>query len=145
MTVGAHVHRHGVDRGGEIGAVVEVEPPEKVLLGLAAARVLGCHQARYELQQVAAAQQRTSVELRAADRPLRRGDRFPDEVQAATRDNDLLESVTSGPRDCADAVEAIRVPPRIKTTGRIAASIRKNYLTIPLKLIRGPARVGRRP
>ena len=40
VAVGAHVDRHAVDRDGEVGAVVEVEAAQEILVGFALAAVL---------------------------------------------------------------------------------------------------------
>ena len=50
MGVGRTVDRHVVEEVGDVGAVVQVESPRQVLVGLALAGVDGDHQPRYGLQ-----------------------------------------------------------------------------------------------
>ncbi len=68
--VGRPVHRHAVDEAGEIGAVIEVEAAQQVLVGLALAGVHRDHQARHALEQLADAEDRAKLDLLAGDRAL---------------------------------------------------------------------------
>ena len=55
VAMGAHVDRHAVDRDGEIGAVVEVEAAQEILVRFAFAAVLGDDQAGRRFQHFAGA------------------------------------------------------------------------------------------
>ena len=70
LAVGAHIHRHAVDIGGKIGAVVQIEAAQEVLVRLAGAAVLGHHHARHQLHHIAGAQQRAQRDLLLADKAL---------------------------------------------------------------------------
>ena len=50
MRMGAHVDRHFVERDVDVGAVIEVEAAQKILISLAFAAVLGGDQPRHELE-----------------------------------------------------------------------------------------------
>ena len=65
--MGRHVDGHAVDADGEIGAVVEIEAAQKILVGFAFAGMLGDDQPRHHLQRLAGAGERLRVHLRAAD------------------------------------------------------------------------------
>jgi hypothetical protein len=67
-----HVDGHAVDAGGEVGAVVEVEAEQEVLVGLAVARVLRDDEAGHELEHLARALRRAAAQQLALDDPLRR-------------------------------------------------------------------------
>ena len=73
MSVARHVDRHAVDRDGEIGAVVEIEAAQKILVGFALAGMLGHDQPRHRLQQFADPRGRTRIEFLAADPGLAGG------------------------------------------------------------------------
>ena len=68
MRVGRQVHRHAVDGEREVGAVIEVEPAQEVLVRLAVARVLGDDQPGHGLQELAATEERQVLEVVVADR-----------------------------------------------------------------------------
>ena len=57
-----HVHRHAVDEGGEVGAVVQVEAAQEVLVRLTVAAVLGDDHPRHELQHLGLAQDRAALD-----------------------------------------------------------------------------------
>ncbi len=67
VRVGAHVDRHAVDRDGEIGAVVEIEAAQEILVGLAVAAVLGDDQAGHDFKRFGGPGKRPRVDIRAAD------------------------------------------------------------------------------
>ena len=93
MAMGGHVDRHAVDAGSEVGAVVEVEAAQEVLVGLAVARVLGDDQAGHELEHFAGAQGRAALQQLAVDHALRGGVRSADSiVVVAALDLDTLGS-----------------------------------------------------
>ena len=53
MGVGAHIHRHVVYIGGEVGAMVQVKTTQVKLVGFAATAVLGHNHARDEFHDFA--------------------------------------------------------------------------------------------
>ena len=61
--MGRHVDRHAVDLDGEIGAVVEIEAAQEILVGFAFAGMLGDDQAGHDLQRLAGARERHGVHL----------------------------------------------------------------------------------
>ena len=63
VAMGAHVDRHVVDSDGEIGAVVEIEAAQKILVGFALAAMLGHDQPRHDFQQLADPRRRARVEF----------------------------------------------------------------------------------
>ena len=67
VRMGAHVDRHFVDRDGEIGAVVEIEAAQEILVGLAVAAVLGDDQAGNDFKRFRGPGKRPRVDFRAAD------------------------------------------------------------------------------
>ena len=73
MAVAGHVHRQAVDAGGEVGAMVEVEAAQEVLVGLAVTRVLGDDDPRHEFQHLARAQRGAGGQQFGTDHALRRG------------------------------------------------------------------------
>ena len=60
--MGAQLHRHAGHPGGKVGAVIEFEAAQEVLVGLAGAAVRGDHDARDRFKQRAGAQQRTAFD-----------------------------------------------------------------------------------
>ena len=66
--MGRQVDRHAGDRGREVGAVVEVEAAQEVLVGLAVAGVLGDQQAGHPFEDVGRAQRRSSLDAGGVDR-----------------------------------------------------------------------------
>jgi hypothetical protein len=66
-----HVDRQAVDAGREVGAVVEVEAAQEVLVGLAVARVLRDDEAGHELEHLARAQGGAALQQLGADHALR--------------------------------------------------------------------------
>jgi len=54
--VGRDIARHAAELGGEIGAVVEVEAAQEILVGLAVAGMLRDDQARHHFERLAGAQ-----------------------------------------------------------------------------------------
>ena len=73
MPMGAHVDRHVVQRDINVGAVIEVEAAQEVLVGLALAAVLGGDQSRHNLEHFADPRSRLLFDLFAGDSSLRRG------------------------------------------------------------------------
>ncbi len=65
--VGAHIDRHAVDRDGEIGAVIEIETAQEILVGLAVPAVLGDDQTRHDFERFRGPRQWSGVDSFAAD------------------------------------------------------------------------------
>ena len=63
MPVGGHVHRHAVHRRIEIGAVIQIETAQEVLIGLAAARMLGGDQPGHRFHYLPGSQNRTGAQF----------------------------------------------------------------------------------
>lgn len=93
MAVGTHVDGHAVQVDGEIGAVVEIESAQEILVGLPGARVLGGDHAGDGLDQFADAQERRQVVVRIPNHALGRRGRGADVVLRATVDDDLFVDV----------------------------------------------------
>ncbi len=96
MAVGAEVHLHVVDVGGEVRAVIEVEAPKEVLVGLAAAGVLGGDHAGHRLQQLGDPQQRPDQQVGAGDGALARGLGHADLQFAAAEHHQFPDVVRRG-------------------------------------------------
>src|SRR5690606_30931950 len=82
------VQRHVVEVDGVVGAVVEIEAAQEVLVGLAAARVLGGDEAGRRFEQLAGAKQRADLYVGAGNAAFARGDSFADAPLAAAVDID---------------------------------------------------------
>ncbi len=107
MRVGAgrHVDRHARDRGREVGAVIEIEPAQIVLVGLSLAAVLADNHAGHRLEHLAGAHDGSFLQLRGRDGSLAgsRGD--ADEVFGPVLD---LGNAAERPRAGDDDVGAQR-------------------------------------
>ena len=99
--VTAEVHRRAVDGGGEIRAVVEVEAPQVVLVGLATAGVGGDDHAWHGLQQLPLPQERALEKFLAAHHPAAGGNVAAYGFGAARRDDHALDSVARCVCACA--------------------------------------------
>nr|WP_243453531.1 hypothetical protein [Polymorphobacter multimanifer] len=88
MAVAAIVERHAIEECSEVGAVIEVEAAQEILIGLAAARMLGRNEAGHNLKQFPGALQRTSIEIGAADPAFGRGIGSADKIVGATKHRD---------------------------------------------------------
>ena len=73
MRMGAHVDRHVVEPDIDIGAMVEIEAAQEILVGLALAAMLGDDQPRHDLERFAHAIDGLLLDLLTGDHPLRRG------------------------------------------------------------------------
>ncbi len=73
MRVRRQVQRHIVEENGEIRAVVEIEAAKKILVGLAAAGVLGDDEAGNRLQNFSRTKNRTIFDFLCAHRSLGSG------------------------------------------------------------------------
>ena len=80
MRVRPHIDRHAVHAGREIGAVVEVEAAQVILVGLARAAVLRDDHAGNGLDDFARPEQRAQRELLVADHALVGGSGDADEA-----------------------------------------------------------------
>jgi hypothetical protein len=89
----AHVHRHVVDDGREVGAVVEVETAQEVLVGLARPGMLDGDQAGHGFQQLGHAQQGSHGQVGATDRALAGRISLADHRLAAREHDDFLEHI----------------------------------------------------
>lgn len=87
MGMGGHVDRHALDPSLEIGAVIEVESPDEVLVRLAVTRVLGDDQTRDGLEQLAFAGDRPKPEIGRTDSPLGCAGGDADEIVVAAGDD----------------------------------------------------------
>jgi len=94
--VGGHVHRHAVDRRGEVGPVVEVEAAQEILVGFAVAAVLGDDEPRHHFQHLARAQQRTALEFLRGHGALARRIRIADQLLLAAGDDDHFLQIPGG-------------------------------------------------
>ena len=97
MAVRAHVDGHAVDGDGEVGAVVEIEAAQEILVGFALAAVLRDDQARHRLQHLARAIDRPRLQLLARDDALAAGLRLAD-VVGAWRSSDCMAVCIGGRR-----------------------------------------------
>ncbi len=94
VCVRRHVHRHAVHAGLQIGAVIEVEAAQKVLIRFAAAAVLSNDQPRHDFQQLTGAQHGSQVELLRGRNADRRRRRIAAEALELARDDDFLEPLS---------------------------------------------------
>jgi hypothetical protein len=71
MPMGAHVDRHVVECDVDIGAVIEVEAAQEILVGLPLSAVLGGDQSRHDLEHFADSRSRLLLNLLPGDNTLR--------------------------------------------------------------------------
>jgi CopG family transcriptional regulator, nickel-responsive regulator len=95
VAVRAHVDGHAVDGDGEVGAVVQVEAAQEVLVGLALAAVLGDDEAGRGLQQFPRAVDGAGLELGGQHHALARRLRLADSIGGRV---DRLDRVRSRAR-----------------------------------------------
>src|SRR5688572_2179768 len=91
VPVRRHVDRHPLDLRQEIGAVVEVESAQEVLVRLPVSGVLSRDQARDDLENLAGAQERPVLELLVENRAFARRARRARECNAAGGYDDFIE------------------------------------------------------
>ena len=96
VPVRRHVDRHALEPRLEIGAVVEVEAANEVLIRFAVSGVLRDDQSRDGLEQLAFSRHRTKPEVRCADVSLRCGRRHSHQVVRAARDLNRVQRPGSG-------------------------------------------------
>ena len=89
MGMGSHVQRHIIERQREISAVIKVEAAQEILIGLAAAGVLGRDEPRHCLEQFANAQDGTNREVSAGDTPFGGLGGDADALLAAAKDHNF--------------------------------------------------------
>jgi hypothetical protein len=97
MAMGPQVQRHVVDVRREVGAMIEIEPAQEVLIGLTRTRVLGGDQPRNDLEQLGDPQQRTHGQIRPADRAFARGIGNPDQPLASGEHHHFFQRLIGGP------------------------------------------------
>jgi len=106
MAVGRHVHRQPIDPHGEVGAVVEVEAAQEILVRLALTTVLGGDEAGRELKQLGRARYRTLRELIRQHDALTCGDGTSGEFVGPRAHDDFSQRIgwhacrAGGVRDC---------------------------------------------
>jgi hypothetical protein len=71
MRMGAHVDRHVIERDVDIGAVIEIEATQEILVGLALSTVLRGDQSRHDLEHFTYSSSRLLLDLFAGDNSLR--------------------------------------------------------------------------
>ena len=71
--MGRHVHRHAGDIDGKVGAVIQIEAAQKILVGFAVPAVLGNDQARNVLEDFSRTQSRRGFDPPGSDPALARG------------------------------------------------------------------------
>ena len=103
--IGRHVDRDAVDARCEVGAVIEVETAQEVLIGLALAGVLGDDHARNRLEHFAGTQDRNVLQQCAEDHSLRGGVGRADAVVVVSDDIDDRQSAGA---DTSGAVRQLR-------------------------------------
>ena len=89
--VRAEVDGQAVDAEGEVGAVVEVEAAEEILVGFAAAGMLRDDDSGDDFEEFAAAQEGTRGELDVADAALRSGLGRAEQIGGAAEDGNGRE------------------------------------------------------
>nr|WP_255615653.1 hypothetical protein [Polymorphobacter sp. PAMC 29334] len=89
VRVRPHVDRHTVDELGEVGAVIEVEAAQEILVGLAAARMLRSDETWDDFEQFADPLNRTIFEVDLSDCPLGCRIGNPNKVCRAPGNDDL--------------------------------------------------------
>ncbi len=89
VAVAAHVGGHTINEGGEIGAVIEIETAQEILVCLTLTRMLGSDQTGNGLEHLASAQNRPEVEIAIAHDARRPGVGDADKVDGAAIDDDF--------------------------------------------------------
>ena len=84
-------------RDGEVGAVIEIEAAQEVLVRLAVAAVLGDDQPRHDLEHFARAQHRAILELRGEHGADACGVGLRERFHALRRDRDFLDELARQP------------------------------------------------
>ena len=95
MAMGPQIPRDAVHIGSEIGAVIEIEAAQEVLVGLAAAGMLGGNQARHNFQQFSNPQQGSNGQVSAPDGTLAGRICGTDQLFGPPEDDDLLDLINN--------------------------------------------------
>src|SRR5438876_7375851 len=93
VSVRPEVDRHAVQRGEEVGTVIEVEPAQEVLVGLPGSAVLGDDEARHQFQYLAWSKDGSVLDQLAGDPAGARGVGSSDRVLVMAGDHDLFAVV----------------------------------------------------
>jgi hypothetical protein len=94
------VQGHAGERGGEVRPVIEVEPAQVVLVGLALSAVLAGDEPGHRFEHFRGAHDRPRLELPGGDRALARGARHPHEVLGRILElGDVAERARAGDHD----------------------------------------------
>jgi hypothetical protein len=101
VTVRAQVHRHVVYIVGKVGAVIEIEAAQEILVGLAGARMLNGDEPRDDLQQLRDAQQGPHRKVGATHRTFARRAGAADLCFATSEHDHFFQHICGG-RDIAD-------------------------------------------
>ena len=103
VRVRRQVERHVVEINGEVGAVIEIEAAQEILVGLAAAGVLGDDDAGNGFQDFPARRMRALCNFRRAHRSLRGGSGDADHAVLPSGDDHRWQA-----RDVAHSRRAVR-------------------------------------
>ena len=68
--MGRHIDGHAPNIGGKVGAVIEIEPAQEILVGLAVTRMLGNDQAGHHFQRLAGTENRHAGQTLTGDHAL---------------------------------------------------------------------------
>jgi hypothetical protein len=90
MPVRRHVDRNAIDKTGKVRAVVEIEPAQEILIGLARAGMLGSDDAGDILDQLTGAGDRQILKICIAYGALRTRYCNPDLLDCAAVNDDLV-------------------------------------------------------
>ena len=90
MAVRPQVHWHAVEDHGVVGAVIEVEASQEILVGLAATRMLHSHHAGHRFQQIGGFEHRPHQQVGAADGAFTGGGGRAHQIGIAAEYDDLL-------------------------------------------------------
>ncbi|MFM2383263.1 MAG: hypothetical protein RL515_1250 [Verrucomicrobiota bacterium] len=96
MPMRGHVERHAIKERRKVSAMIEVEPPHEILIGLTAAGVLRDDQARDGLQHLARTEERTFTELHRARHADGGGISDAQQAVLTSHHNDLTEGLRLG-------------------------------------------------
>ena len=92
VAVARQVQRDAAEERREVGAVIEIEAAQEVLVGLSGSAVLRRDQAGNRFEHLGGAQQRAALDLRIPDGTLARRVRDADEIVGAISHDDLLHA-----------------------------------------------------
>ena len=98
MAMAAEVQRDIIQQSGEVRAVIQVEAAQEVLVGLAAAGMLGCNEAGHHFQQFGHPQQWPHGKVGATDGSLAGGSGNANEPFCPAEDQHFLQLSVCGRR-----------------------------------------------